>query len=100
MSVPDGYSGKRVVLYSALLAHDPYDQFGWCQEWRFAICDYLVWVVGTSVPDFKPSPVGPDRDSYVYEQLCAERPDAEALWYVLRILDRYREWLRLAGKDY
>lgn len=100
MSVRDRYAGKRAVLYDALTAHDPYDQFGWCQEWRFAICDYLLWDLGVSYPGFRPAPSGPVVDSYAYRELAASRYDEPELRYALTILDRYREWLRLADKDY
>ena len=96
----DLYSDERVVLGNALIFHDPYDQFGWVQEWRFAIADYLHFDMGETVTGFLPAPGGPDTDSYAYDELCDISPSVEALRYALRILDRYREWLRIAGKDY
>jgi len=93
------YSGKRLVLGQALFNHDPYDQFAWCQEWRFAICDYLVWELGGHVPGFRPA-CGPDDDSYAYDCLRHMNVTEESLRYALRILDRFGEWLRIEGKDY
>jgi hypothetical protein len=93
------YSGKREVLGHALISHDPYDQFAWCQGWRFAIAGYLTFQKGESVPDFRPAPSGPE-DTYEYEELLHIRPDTDALWYAFNVLSRYREWLRIAGKDY
>lgn len=92
------YSGKREVLGSALFHHDPYDQFAWCQTWRFAICDYLVWEMGEYVNDFRSH--APDREDYAFQELQEVSPSVEGLRYALEILDRYRVWLGLAGKDY
>lgn len=94
------YSDKREVLGYALFSHDPWDQFGWCQSWRFTLCDYLTFVWGESVPHFRPSSMGPDEDAFEYEELTEMQASPEACWYALRILDRYREWLRIAGRDY
>lgn len=96
----DRYWGKREALGVALIMHDPYDQFGWCQEWRFAIADVLVFDRGEGVPGFYPAPSGPEEESLAYHDLMADRPSTEALWYALNILDRFREQLRLAGADY
>lgn len=93
------YSGKREVLGHALFDHDPYDQFAWCQEWRFSICNYLYHARGYRVPHYRPGAGGPDV-SYGYETLAETDPPIGAMLYALRILDRYREWLRIAGKDY
>lgn len=93
------YSGKRAVLGEALTLHDPHDQYAWCQEWRFAIADFLYWQ-GESVPGFRPAPNGPDTTSYAYQELWNTSADKEACWYAFNILSRYREWLRIAGRDY
>ncbi|WP_395759459.1 hypothetical protein OIE82_27035 [Streptomyces althioticus] len=94
------YSGKREVLGHALFNHDPFDQFAWCQEWRFAIADYLTFNEGEYVNGFRPSPMGPDEDSFAYDTLKGERPSVEALRYAEKVLERFREWLRIAGEDY
>lgn len=94
------YSGKREVIGEALFDHDPGDQFGWCQGWRFAIADYLTYNMSERVEGFN-SPMGePDTDSYEYESLCETAPDIEALRYAEKVLERFREWLRIAGEDY
>jgi hypothetical protein len=77
---------------------DAYDIFGFCQEWRFAISDVLVWDMGESVPGFRS--MGPETDSYAYNWLRDQDAKADDLRYALRILDRYREWIRIAGRDY
>jgi hypothetical protein len=43
------------------------------------------------------------RDTYAYEMIPTETTDAEtvaSLTYALKILDRFRNWLRLADQDY
>ena len=94
------YSGDRYALGIALFNHDPYDQFAWCQSYRFAICDILTFDRGEYVPEFYSS--GPETDDAAYQELteAATRVTTDSLWYALKILDRYREWLRLAGEDY
>jgi hypothetical protein len=99
MSDARKYGTTNPVLIEARINHDPYDQFAWVQGWRFALCDYLT-EHGEHVPDFRQAFNGPETDAFEYEQLeymNATVPDA---WYALKILDRYREWLRIAGKDY
>lgn len=90
----------RAVIELAREDFDPGDMFGWCQSWRFAICDYLYWDLGEDVPGFRPG-LNVDVDSYPYSRLVVEEGfEAEELNYALKILDRYREWLRRAGEDY
>lgn len=79
---------------------DMYDPFGWVQGWRFALCDYLTFDLGESVPFFRASAFGPEEDSYEYQELISLNPEAEEAQYALKILDRYREWVRIAGRDY
>lgn len=94
------YSGKRHLLGETLLTHDAWDQFGWVQGWRFAICDYLYFECGEYVDGFRPSPMGPNEDSYEFDILMNNEESVETCLYTLEILDRYREWLRIAGLDY
>jgi hypothetical protein len=106
MSDARKYGTTNPVLIEARINHDPYDQFAWVQGWRFAINQFLT-DAGEYMPDFQGSP--DIRDDFEYEQLemlypnyadqITNRQAREAL-YALRILDRYREWLRAAGKDY
>jgi len=94
------YSGKREVIGHALFGHDPGDQFGWVQGWRFALCDYLTSEWGESIPGFRQSPAGPDEHAYEYMELGYIQAGPEECAYALKIFDRYREWLRIAGRDY
>ena len=93
------YSGERAVLGEALINHDPYDQFAWCQEWRFAIADTL-FERGESVPGFRQSPSGSDTDSYAYQAIQAMDADTSSLLYAFNVLGRFREWLSINGEDY
>ena len=92
------YSGKRELLGHALLSHDPFDQFAWVQGWRFALCDYLTYDLGESVPEFRS--YAPETESYEYQEIHELDIDSETAWYTLEILDRYRAWLGMAGLDY
>lgn len=94
------YSGKREVIGEALFSHDPYDQFAWCQGWRFAVADYLTYNRGEYVNGFRSAAGEPETESYEYQELCETAPGVEALRYAEKVLERYREWLRIAGEDY
>lgn len=87
------------VLQEARLNHDPYDQAAWVHDWRSSIAQYLT-DQGEHVPDFQGS--GDIRDEFAYEVLHESNPayEPDELFYALKILTRYREWLRVAGKDY
>lgn len=97
------YGTTNPVLIEARIAHDPSDEFAWVQGWRFVIAQFLA-DAGGYVPDFR----GSDdiREDFEYEQLEMLYPayvdgvsnqDVRELTYALKILDRYREWLRVAG---
>ena len=101
------YGTANPVLIEARIAHDPYDEFGWVQEWRLAICEFLAHFRGTAVEGFRCSHAYPGLDiesmtdeSYALNELFEARPSVEELTYALKVLDRYREWLRIAGRDY
>lgn len=100
------YGTTNPVLIEARVNHDPFDEFVWCEDWRFAIAQFLT-DVGEYVPYFQGS--ASNRFDFAYEMISGVYPDApdhvyesEAaeLRYALKILDRYRNWLRLAGRDY
>jgi hypothetical protein len=89
------YSGKRSVLGDALRSHDPSDQYGWAEDWRYAVADALVWEHGERVPGIHPLPFGPEP-SYAYATV--QGADADALRYAFKILSRFAAWLELAGQ--
>lgn len=106
MSDARKYGTTNPVLIEARVHHDPHDEFAWMQGWRFAIAQFLT-DAGEFVPDFR----GSDdiRQGFECEQLETLYPSyadgiadlhVGELEYALRILDRYREWLRVAGRDY
>jgi hypothetical protein len=107
-------TGYNAVMGFVRDSWDPYDQFGCVQEWRFAICELLLFDFGHLVPEFRTMASEPELDNYAVEQL---RPlwnghngdfdmAREHFHYehdlkrVLLMLNRYRAWLGLAGKDY
>ena len=94
------YGTANPVLMLARDNHDPRDEFAWVQGWRFALCDYLTHEWGERPEGFWPAPSGPNKDAWEFEILTEEQPSPEDARYALVILDRYREWLRAAGKDY
>ena len=100
------YGTKNPVLIEARIYHDPYDEFAWVQEWRFAIAQFLT-DCGEFVPDFRGA--SDIRDDFAYSIVSGLYPESQdhvyehetdELRYALKILDRYREWLRIAGRDY
>ncbi|BET51742.1 hypothetical protein RGQ21_67240 [Kitasatospora aureofaciens] len=105
------YGTTNPVLITARSMHDPYDEFAWVQEWRFALCEVLLFDWGYLAPGFRTMadqpedthPVEAIRSLYVVED-DSIAPEywyrEDELKYALRILDRYRTWLGLAGKDY
>lgn len=99
----------------ALETYDAGDRFAWCQGWRFAICDALLFDFGKLSNGYRTMANAPD-ESYEYEMLTGmwsahlmedgvSLPVDQFHWEedmeeLLKILDRYREWLRAAGEDY
>lgn len=99
----------REIMGEIRLAWDSEDSFGSVQEWRFAICEVLAFDCGVWMPGFKTYAKEPE-DTYAVEVLRAYEPDGiraddwareiwndcdayiQALTYILRVLDRYRDW--------
>lgn len=104
-------TGYNEIMGMVRDAWDPCDQFGCVQGWRFALCEALLFDFGHSVPGFRT--VASDmEDGYEGEQLRSlyviEDDSIDPMYWhyeddmirVLVMLDRYREWLRIAGEDY
>lgn len=87
------------ILDEVRLSYDG-DAFGTVQEWRFAICDYLLSVKGYQVTEFSQGTFGPDEDSYAYQELFLIRPTQGDLLYALEILDRASSILVAMNKNY
>lgn len=105
------YGTTNPALIEARINHDPCDEFAWVQSWRFALCEALLFDWGYLVPGFRTVRSEPEDSSeleiirtlYVIEDDSIAREywyREDELKYALKILDRYREWLRIAGKDY
>lgn len=78
---------------------DKGDAYGCTQDWRFALAEYLYWEHGVqTTPGFytEHSPT----DSYSYEFLKDYDVTEQEAQYCFAILTRYREWLRIADRDY
>lgn len=91
------FGTANAVLQEARIYHDPFDEFGWVQGWRFSIAQYLT-DQGEHVSEFRGA--AGIREDFEYAALVDLGPNVEETRYALKILDRYREWLRLAGRDY
>lgn len=108
--------GYRLARAIALESFDPGDVFGWVQEWRFALCEVLLFDFGYSVPGFHTTATKATQD-YAVEILEEATYGPEIMedgyslpisaWHweddfktLLAVLDRYRVWVGLAGKDY
>jgi hypothetical protein len=104
--------GYSEIMGGVRDAWDPGDQFASVQEWRFAICELLLHDFGHCVPGFRTMQTEPDMDDFAVDYIRALyviEDDSIAMEYwhyeedmkrVLVVLDRYREWLRIAGEDY
>lgn len=92
----NSHGTKSPVLAEARIA-DTWDPFGWAQGWRFSLAQYLT-DKGEYVADFRG--VDEIREGYEYEMLTEIEASVNDATYALKILDRYRVWLGLAGKDY
>lgn len=99
MSNARKYGTTNPVLTEARVYHDPHDVFAWVQDWRFAIADVLAYERELWIEGYES--FGPDDSTLAYEMLTNQPgySDGELL-YAYKILTRYREWLRIAGKDY
>ena len=87
------------ILQEVRLSFDG-DAFGTVQEWRFALCDYLTFVLGEGVPNFQAAPFGADEESYAYQILLELQPIRGEAYYALDVLNRAREIIHVEGLDY
>ncbi|MDX3260757.1 hypothetical protein PV336_16170 [Streptomyces sp. MI02-2A] len=101
---PANHNGYQSAMYEARLFHDPYDQFGWVQEWRFALAEVLLFDLGEGTPGYNPgAATEPEEDSYAVECLRSAISTGTTvgdLRRMQRVLDRFREMLAAAGLDY
>jgi hypothetical protein len=104
---PANHNGYQAAMYEARLNHDPHDEWGWALEWLGGIAEVLVFDMGESVPREIYTPgagqTEPEHDSYAVEAIraaVATGTTAQDLRRALRVLDRYADMLRAAGRDY
>ena len=95
------------ILGEARASFDPGDPFAWVQGYRFAICQVLAFHYDVFVPGFRPgAATAPEDSAEVADVEYAGRINPsdvaaqEGMLQALVIFDRYREWLRIAGRDY
>lgn len=105
----DGYNEIMGIVRDSF---DPGDPFASVQEYRFALCGLLLFDFGHLVPGFHAGAATEPEDCCAVEELRSlyvvteDGIDPEFWHYeddmrrALVMLDRYREWIRIAGKDY
>jgi len=90
------------IVELARVYHDPYDEWAWCLGWLGSLCDVYVLERGRYIPSevYTPGCLAEPDDSYEYEEITSLNPSDDELEYAIKILDRYANWLKMAGKDY
>ena len=79
------------------------DAWGNCMQWLFAIGDHLTFNTNIPVPaewEFRPSPLGADDDSYVFQFLREDHVAADDVLSFGHSLIRLRDILQSQGRDY
>ena len=72
-------------------------------QWLFAIADYLTFETETCVPDswqYKPSPLGADKESYVFQALEEMALPGDDVLQFGQVLIRVRDILESKGESY
>ncbi len=94
--------GYNITMNEVRMNNDPVDSWAGNGGWMFAIADYMLVVFGEVMPDYQPSPTSFDTDvmSYELEFLISQKPSSIDLRRVYAVLNRYDNWLRLAGRNY
>lgn len=79
------------------------DSWGTCMAWLFAIADYQMFELDVG-PDpqweFRPSPMGPNTESFEYQALVELEPAQDVLERFGASLWRLSSILKEHGKDY
>ena len=86
------------------LAHDPW---GTAMAWAFGVCDYLHHVALAEVPaglGYQPAATmrgeGFDDEAYPDAYIAEMGLDTFTLTQAAKVLDRYLDWCKAAGRDY
>lgn len=91
---------RRILLWS-LLFHDPFDPWGWCIGWHFAIADYAYRNFGRCLPGYTPPKwTLPGYRGLEYTELEYAAPEWEELEYAAKVLTRFAAVLDNAGQSY
>lgn len=102
---PHKSQDENDLLYEIRMS-DTSDGWGTCMAWLFAMCDYL-YEHGDYEADvflnevrYQCGACGPSCEGYEYEAICELAESLETVLRVARILSRWSDMLRAAGKDY
>ena len=95
------------AIRNEIISNCLYDGYGESMAWLFAICDYIEHGLDPEKPYVVPfdwcysgSPFGADVEAYEYQTLNELKPDYETLIKIGRVLLRYVDKLKVAGRDY
>lgn len=99
--------GYNAIMDEIRISRDSAAPWGSNVAWMFALADYSWLKLGEILPGYRPSPQpisyeGLEEGSEFYtlvNGVSSEWTDAD-LRRVYKILSRYDDWLRLAGKNY
>lgn len=97
----------NVIMKEIKANGDWYDPYGEAMGWLFAIAEVVYVEFGEIMPELRPSPLLDGRkDLYDREarhlltMIDSSEVGLSDLEYAFKILDRYADWCRLAGRDY
>jgi len=83
------------------------DPWGTAMAWAFACAEYLHHVALTEVPaslEYRPARVargeGYDEESYPEQAIVEMALDTYTVTTAARVLSRYLDWCKAAGRDY
>jgi hypothetical protein len=89
---------------------DMSDPWGTAMSWAFAVCEYLhhVALADDAIPEslgYVPGPVTPvgvgyEEEGYPEQALVEMAVDTYTLGMAARVLSRYLDWCKAAGRDY
>ena len=96
-------SGYNAIM-GEIRVEDFYDPHNVSMTWLFAIADYMWAINGELMPGYFPSPFGVDLEDpdhalgMLFE--INDQFDDDDLRRVYKVMDRYNDWVRLAGRAY
>lgn len=101
-----GTDGYRTIM-DEIRAGDFYDPWALAMGWLYGLAEVLYVDTGEVLADFTPSPALRDRSDLEgdeHEMLC-ELLDTKLITYAdmvdaYKVMSRYENWCRIAGRDY